>query len=1062
MKLFKTVIIISCLLLQVSHWTTNAQEFLFPWDDAADKGKNINNSTRIIYQNPAVSYSAVSLNASNTLLVCAGKDENIYLYNAENGLLNDFISVNEYHKFSKPLEITKSSLSPDDRFLAVLKENGLFYIFDRNTKKKIYRNATDADIYYGNTRIRSEVLDYIWSDKNQLLTICQRDGFDNTGWYIDTIMSELNVAIELDSSIISFYEESDRYRKSFDPTIAEKSVTVNSGLHFVKFKSHIISEIVDVSPKHTIIYLFDKDNSTLKAIESKDFQRTSSRENSILPAGLFDLSSDIFAKPVAISPDTIVCINEQNNLILASISPFTAIKKIDKIKSRDIDISISKDKTFIAYNTTSSEVKIYSLTKCSHLGKIKIEGTKVSSIILNTDNGILCVLGTDGIIRVYSTSSLSLLYTIGNHSHKNNVLLPFANGQDVLFQNNGTVYIKDVATQKIEKTWGITQNNIVWMELSNFDVILAIATDKHEIILWDCYNEKILRYYKSNEPITNLFFSAGSKYIRFNDNILDCVTLEIHKTQGRTGLEDSPIGLSADSINVKFWSPHTYSVPFSNSVYSRFSTPDFTGEGVNSILKNPDGSYLLKAEIDHDVTMFPTDNYGNFILISDDHYYYNTDPNNNPIHFERNGELYPIEQFDLIFNRPDIMLRRINSIDSVTINNYEKAYYRRLKNLGFKEDELFEKNNAPEVSFTMTEPKNKTTLINITAHDSISAVKFINVWINDVPWGENDYPQTANIVGDTIFKNYEIELLEGKNKIQVSAINESGAESVKNTKYIFSSEKGGKSNLYIISIGLSNHKNKLYDLTYANKDASDIINHFKRSKAFHKVYTKLLTDKNVTKESISTITDFVKDAKPQDAVVIFFAGHGLVDDSFDYYLASYDIDFESPADNGITLNQLEDIFKTTRAQKRCLFIDACHAGEIDKNDYILTDTLTTKYGSVRSTGLSLREKNGIGNILTGEIARLLYTDIRKGSGTTIIGSSKGSEYALEGGGIENGVFTAILLHGLSSKNADLNDDEIISITELIEFLRIEVSEATKGAQNPSTRIRNAFLNFRIE
>ena len=47
------------------------------------------------------------------------------------------------------------------------------------------------------------------------------------------------------------------------------------------------------------------------------------------------------------------------------------------------------------------------------------------------------------------------------------------------------------------------------------------------------------------------------------------------------------------------------------------------------------------------------------------------------------SEIYPFEQFDLKFNRPDIVLSRIGKVDTTLINAYHNAYLKRIKKMNF-------------------------------------------------------------------------------------------------------------------------------------------------------------------------------------------------------------------------------------------------------------------------------------------------------------------------------------------------------------------------------------------
>ena len=63
-------------------------------------------------------------------------------------------------------------------------------------------------------------------------------------------------------------------------------------------------------------------------------------------------------------------------------------------------------------------------------------------------------------------------------------------------------------------------------------------------------------------------------------------------------------------------------------------------------------------------------------------------------------------------------------------------------------------------------------------------------------------------------------------------------------------------------------------------------------------------------------------------------------------------------------------------------------------------------------------------------------------------SSKGEEYLLEDGGLRSGIFSYYLMKGLKGL-ANFNNDEIVSVSELFEYVSENVRSYTAGAQTPT-------------
>ena len=91
----------------------------------------------------------------------------------------------------------------------------------------------------------------------------------------------------------------------------------------------------------------------------------------------------------------------------------------------------------------------------------------------------------------------------------------------------------------------------------------------------------------------------------------------------------------------------------------------------------------------------------------------------------------------------------------------------------------------------------------------------------------------------------------------------------------------------------------------------------------------------------------------------------------------------------------------------------------------------------------------------------LFTDLRRGTGTTVLSSAGGAEFAMESKDWKNGLFTYSLLFGLRNNSADLNEDGIIMLSELQLYVTDRVSKLSHGKQTPTTRIQNITLDYRI-
>jgi uncharacterized caspase-like protein len=275
-----------------------------------------------------------------------------------------------------------------------------------------------------------------------------------------------------------------------------------------------------------------------------------------------------------------------------------------------------------------------------------------------------------------------------------------------------------------------------------------------------------------------------------------------------------------------------------------------------------------------------------------------------------------------------------------------------------------------------------------------------------------------------------------------------------------------KPDLYIFAVGVSKYKDSTMNLTYSDKDVKDIAALFteknKINLYYANVYVKLLTNKEATVSNVQTAAAFLKNSKPNDQVILFYSGHGLIDPKLDYYVAMNDVDFMNPASGGLLYTHFQDLFDGLQARKRLLLIDACHSGEIDKDEYTPSALASNNEEQVVvEKELQFRGKKVIGIGNANELMKELFTDIRKETGATVIASSSGTEYSVESPTWKNGVFTFALKEALSDMKADRNKDKEITLTETREYLIKRVKELTGGEQNPTTRQENIEFDYRL-
>jgi len=167
------------------------------------------------------------------------------------------------------------------------------------------------------------------------------------------------------------------------------------------------------------------------------------------------------------------------------------------------------------------------------------------------------------------------------------------------------------------------------------------------------------------------------------------------------------------------------------------------------------------------------------------------------------------------------------------------------------------------------------------------------------------------------------------------------------------------------------------------------------------------------------ILEWARNSEPRDTLILYYSGHGYSIDN-DTYLIPSDINtryIEETAYNFTT--GLKSISADIRAKDVLIIIDACYSGSLVSGERPLTDA-KIKEGTIE--------------------------EIAKDKGYVFLLSSKSNETSKErpeGGG----QFTYYLLKGIEGE-ANTDNDEEITVSEVYDYLREEVRKATSNNQTP--------------
>lgn len=233
------------------------------------------------------------------------------------------------------------------------------------------------------------------------------------------------------------------------------------------------------------------------------------------------------------------------------------------------------------------------------------------------------------------------------------------------------------------------------------------------------------------------------------------------------------------------------------------------------------------------------------------------------------------------------------------------------------------------------------------------------------------------------------------------------------TGYDFT-EKHHVGKIWVLLVGVSDYQ-QLPNLKYTDDDAFKLNSFFKSPEggALPDNQITILIDSDATQNKILKELQLMsKKAGEDDLILFYFSGHGFVGSFVPH-------DYERGGETLIKHNEVVEILKGSKAKSRVVIADACHAGSMNTKSASCESILATYYNAFRkSTG-----------------------------GTVLLLSSKADEISLESQGLRQGLFSHFLLKGLNGK-ADKNSDDIITVSEVYNYIYSNVRFVTSGTQTP--------------
>lgn len=164
---------------------------------------------------------------------------------------------------------------------------------------------------------------------------------------------------------------------------------------------------------------------------------------------------------------------------------------------------------------------------------------------------------------------------------------------------------------------------------------------------------------------------------------------------------------------------------------------------------------------------------------------------------------------------------------------------------------------------------------------------------------------------------------------------------------------------------------------------------------------------------------FFGERERDDLLLFYFSGHGVTDDEGQLYYAASNTLHKRLRSTAVAATWVNDIMNECRSRRQVMLLDCCHSGAFAR----------TKAGGAVNTG----------KYFTG-------ASPEEGRGKFILTACDAFQYSFEGEAVEgvgtNSVFTDAVIHGLRTGGADADNDGLVTLDELYDYVFRRVRERT--------------------
>ena len=687
-------------------------------------------------------------------------------------------------------------------------------------------------------------------------------------------------------------------------------------------------------------------------------------------------------------------------------------------------VAFSPDNQFLASGSNSGVIKVWDISTAQAYSLPRQAGS-VNIVNFSPDGKFLAAGGIDNKIEIWELESKRVRFLTG-HSEEITSLVFIESGNKLISGSR----------DKTVRVWNVNSGEAI----SSFDNLAAevnaLSVSPDGQLLAAANVDKTVRLWKISDPVPIKTFTghAGQVWtVVFNPS-------------------STMLASGSDDRNVILWDLQSgKDGPQLKGNSDSVSGLAFTKDGRFIACGSDDGSITVwdSASAELKATMVSMPNSDDWLVATPDGLFDGSPESWNLMLWRFDGSTFnvlPVESFFNEFYYPGVLAEILASKDPKAPSNIVQKD-RRQPRIDLKirngNSDVTTRNIDIEIEVAGV-PADKS-------HSTESGAKDLRLFRNGLlvkKWA-GDVLQTGN----TRTLRTTIRIVAGENRISAYAFNSDNIKSLDATAIV-----NGANNLtrkgaaHMLVIGIEQYENPRYNLKYSVSDATEMGAQLKaqqeRLGRYNPIVTIPLTNAEATKKNIllalarlagsSTgplpqdvpkVISTINPAQPEDAVVIYFSGHGsALRDRF--YLIPHDMGkgnqlvrdvagLTAIINHSISDEELVDSLQPLEADQLLVVIDACYSGQALESD-------EKRRGPMNTRGL----------------AQLAYE-----KGIYVLTASESMEVAFEADALKHSYLAyALLEEGLKKRAADANRDGDIFLKEWFDYANQRVPEIRRMRQ----------------